>query len=134
MSDKIIVIRSGALTPTAAVAGPKPVYVSQSQFEQLEADLGAGSPALELFRVRTSAGTTRALRAAGAGGICPYFGMDYQTTEGIHHPADCGKEHDGKFARKGEAAKGTGYEGHLAWASKGAPTKKPVRKTAVAAS
>ena len=74
---------------------------------------------------RVSSGKSiRAARAAGDGGICPYFGQDYETSEGIHHPADCGKEHDGKFAKTGDRIKGTGYLGHIAWAEKGAPVIK----------
>lgn len=106
-----------------------PVPISQAKYDEIvakgvSAKMTKAAIALMMgsFEVRVSkiggGLTTRSARAAAIGGVCPYFGQDYQTTEGIHHPPDCGKEHNGHFAVVGDAAKGTGFAGHMYWASK----------------
>lgn len=129
MSDRIV--RFGgklyAVTPASAAGGPatltpvKPVWITQAQLDDMLAK-GLDKSLASMFKVRTSTGTVRAARKAAVGGTCPYFGQDYITTDGIHHPADCGKEHDGKFAVKGTRSSagkaGSGYEGHIEWASR----------------
>lgn len=128
---------SAAVAPTAVTTTVKPQYVTQEAYDTLVDKLGKGDPALDLFRVRPLRQTTRALRAAGAGGTCPYYGLDFTNKQGVHHPADCGKERDGKFAKVGARSSagkpGSGFEGHMEWASETDPKVLAAAKAAAKA-
>ncbi len=117
-------IRSATVIPTGPA--PRSAYMDQEAYDEIVATLGqtwADDKGLKVRKpkVAFSGKTIRAARAAGDGGTCPYVGLDYVTNGGVHHPADCGKEHDGKFAKTGNRPSagvvGSGYEGHMAWAA-----------------
>ena len=115
-------LRSYAMAPAAVAAPPKPIYATQAQIDQIIGDLvakGLDKPTAESivgaqFRVRTSGTTNRKIRASGAY-KCPFFGSDYITSAGIHHPADCGLNKDGGYTNQ------TRRDAHIAWAALGAP-------------
>jgi hypothetical protein len=98
--------------------------MDQEAYDKIVATLGqefADEKGLKVRkpRVARTGLTVRALRAVGAGGVCPMFGLDFNNNDGVHHPADCGKEHDGKFAKAGNRSMagkpGSGFEGHMEW-------------------
>jgi hypothetical protein len=105
---------SFSVTP-ATVAAPKPVWVSQAQYDKLKDKLGEGS-ALDLFRVRGkfTGKPIPTKRADGDGGTCPYFGVPQHwmragvdsTNEDVA-AGKCGFRRDGHYATK------EGFDAHL---------------------
>lgn len=128
-----------SITPVVT-ATAKPKYLPQGDYDEIVDAMGqewVDAKGLQPSKPRVSGGKTiRKARADGDGGTCPYFGLDYTNRTGVHHPADCGKEHDGKFAKKGTRSaagvKGAGYEGHMEWAADVSPSLIKAARVALA--